>query len=254
MQRKTARGDRGYQTLAGATVEHSNRKPCNRHGTARHASTMAHGGFANPRHRAKTKRRKRRLFLCFVVAMLCLAFVLLEAKIRPNLRAVVDYESRSYAITSFQQAVQTHLAANPDVYADLYTVTWDGDNVPTAVVANSYQLNLLRSELTQEVLVALYENKENIYSFHIGRLSGVQMLAAWGPVITLQMNPQSYVITEVYQTLETAGENQTLLSVYGQFTVQINVTMAGYLQTLTVENDILLWQNLLLGRVPDVNV
>ncbi len=195
---------------------------------------------------------KLRLFLCAVA--LCGALVLLETQIRPALRAVVDYESRSYAITSFQQAVAQHLAANPDVYADLYTVTWDGDNVPTAVVANSYQLNVLRSELTQEVLVALIANKENIYSFHLGRLTGVQMLAAWGPVITLQMNPQSYVITEVYTTLETAGENQTLLSVYGRFTVQINVTMAGYLQTLTVENDVLLWQNLLLGRVPDVNV
>ncbi|MFI3168833.1 MAG: sporulation protein YunB [Faecalibacterium sp.] len=179
---------------------------------------------------------------------------LLEQQIRPILRAVVEYESRNYAITSFNEAVQAHLAEYPEVYEDLYQVTWDADDVPTSVVANSYQLNLMRSQLALAVLESLKENQEHVYSFHIGRLTGIQMFAAWGPVITLKMEPESYVIATVYNTLESAGENQTLLSVYGNFTVQINVSMAGYLQTLTVENDVLLWQNLLLGRVPDVNV
>lgn len=192
--------------------------------------------------------------ILFLLIAICYVLFLVEEKIRPVLRAVMEYESREYAITAFNEAVQTHLAENPDAYSNLYEVTWDADGVPTAVVANSYEINMVRSALAQEVTTVLNEKSENVYSIQLGRLSGIQMLAARGPAIPLNINPQSYVIATIYSTIETAGENQTLLSVYGRFTVQINITMAGYLQTITIENDVLLWQNLLLGRVPDVNV
>ncbi len=199
-------------------------------------------------------KRRIGVGVCLGIVVLCVFLFWAEAKIRPVLRAIIDYESCAYAVTSFQEAVQAHLAQNPDVYRNLYTVTWDADSVPTSVVGNGYELNLVRSELAQLVLAKLVENKADIYQFRLGRLSGVQALATRGPYVTLEMNPESYVITQITQTLESAGENQTLLSVYATFTVQINVSMAGYLQTVTVENEVLLWQNLLIGRVPDVNV
>lgn len=200
------------------------------------------------------KRHKSRLYVLLALTALICGACLLEAHIRPILRAVVEYESRNYAISSFNEAIAAHLAQNPDAYEDLYTVTWDADGVPTSVVANSYEINCVRSELTQQVLKSLLENKETVYSFHLGRLTGVQMFASSGAMISLEIEPDTYIISNIYSTLEEAGENQTLLSVYVSLTVQINVSMAGYLQSVTVENEVLVWQNLLLGRVPDVNV
>ncbi len=204
------------------------------------------------------EKRRRIPHLWMRVLALCLAvfcaFLLLEQHIRPNLRAVIEYESNRYAITAFNDALTAHLAQSPDIYQNLYSVVWDADDIPTSVVSNSYEINVLRSELTQQIFKSLLETKSAVYSFHLGRLTGIQMFAAAGPVITLAMEPESYIITEVYHTLEEAGDNQTLLSVYVKATVQINVSMAGYLQSVTVENEMLVWQNLLLGRVPDVNV
>lgn len=218
------------------------------------AARATRGSATHPAY-GKTPRSthpKARALLCGV-ALLCLV-LLVERQIRPILRAVIEYESRRYAITAFNEAITAHLALNPTVYQSLYTVTFDDDSVPTAVVGDSYQINLARSELAQQVYKSLIESNQKIYSFHLGRLSGVQMLASVGPIITLEMKPESYIITHIYNTLEEAGNNQTLLSVYVQITVQINVSMAGYLQSVTVENEVLLWQNLLIGRVPDVNV
>lgn len=202
---------------------------------------------------ARKNRTKWKSTFLVVVGIACLLF-LLELQIRPILRAVIDYETREYVMLSFQQAVQMHLEEHPESYENLYELTYDADEVPTSVVANSYQMNVIRSQLAQQVLDTLWANSENIYEFHLGRLSGIQMLASRGPMITLNMQPQSYVITNLYNTIETVGENQSLLSIYVEITVQVNVKMAGYMQSVSVQNDILLWQNLLLGRVPDVNV
>lgn len=216
--------------------------------------TQNGGGYRHRNRQEKSGRWRVRVRLAAVLVAVCYLFVVIEAQIRPILRAVVEYESREYAITSFNQAVEAHLAQYPDAYEGLYEVIWDVDGVPTSVVANSYQINTVRSQLVQSVMDALLTNQESVYDFYLGRLTGIQMLATRGPLVVLEMQPKSYVIATIYHTIETEGENQTLFSVYATFTVQINVTMAGYLQTLTIENDVLLWQNLLLGRVPDVNV
>lgn len=202
--------------------------------------------------RNATQVRLRWIRVLAFLVVFCYIIFLIEEQIRPVLRAIIEYESRAYAIISFNEAVQLYLAEYPDGYDALYQVTWDVDNVPTSVVANTYEINLARCALVQLVSAQLIQNKSDTYQFRLGRLSGVQFLATRGPSISLNMNPQSYVIADIYHTIESAGDNQTVLSVYATFTVQINVTMAGYIQTVTVENEVLLWQSLLLGRVPDV--
>ncbi len=206
--------------------------------------------------RAKGEHRMRAvvLRLLFVAAIGLYLLFVVEQHIRPIISRVIAYESEEYATLAFNAAVAAHLQENPELYDSLFTVTYDETGAVTSLTSNTYAMNVIKSELTEAVMQTLALTQYETYPVRLGKLLGIQMLAGRGPYIDLYIKPDSYVTAEIYDTFEEAGNNQTKLNVYANFTVTINVMMAGYTQVLTVENDVLLTQNLFLGKVADVNL
>ena len=66
----------------------------------------------------------------------------------------------------------------------------------------------------------------------------------------MKILPESFVSAQVYDKMESSGINQTAMSVYVHFYVEMSVILSGYSTTVTAENDICLSQMLLVGKTP----
>ena len=80
---------------------------------------------------------------------------------------------------------------------------------------------------------------------------GWQLLAGRGPDIHLQIVPASFVESEVVDTLESAGINQTQHRVCIRFTVEMSAILPGYSTSVDVTDEVCVAQTLIVGQVPE---
>ncbi len=200
------------------------------------------------------KLRKIKKNMILLILMFLVSIFIVDYKMQPILWSIIEYESNKYAQEAFQKAAITHVHEQAEQYEMLYTVAKDVEHNTATVIADSYAINKIQTQLTQMVMQELVNLQKDYYSFPLGYLFGIQLLSDVGPMIKVVVQPNSYVQTKLYETFTSAGTNQTKMSIYARFSLYVNVMIAGQAQTMLVENDVLLWQNIIVGAVPDVNV
>lgn len=219
---------------------------------------MAKGAFALLNRSVPRRRRLlHRLYrasalLLLALALFCYLLFVLERQIRPVLLNIVEYECGRYAMTAFTDAADENLHAHPESYQQLYTLQYDAAGNIVSVTANAYAVNQIQSQLSAAIAQKLYALDQMPLSVPLGTLFGIQVLAGRGPRLNLRVEPESYVETEIYDTLETAGINQIKLTLYARFTMNMSVVLSGYSTSVSVSNDQFLGQFLIAGNTPQV--
>jgi sporulation protein YunB len=200
------------------------------------------------KRRRVSRRRLAKIFL--LLAIFLYGLFLLEEHIRPVILSIVDYESKRYALTAFNDAVAEMIEEEPEDYQGLYVITYAADGTIAAIQADTYAMNRLSSELTEKVEKKMNGLEDSSLSIPIGTLLGVQAMVGYGPRLKMHILPETYVRAQVYDSLEAAGINQTKLCVYVHYTMEMSVILSGYSACVTAENDICLSQVFLVGDVP----
>ena len=229
-------------------------------GTAEYTAVkgaIAVRSYSAGRGRGPGRRARRRTaaqkWLIRVLAVLLLANAALfaaERRIRPVMLSVLEYESKRYAYSAFDDALAEHIAADPDAYQNLYEIEKADDGSIAAVAQNTYAVNRLETALCAGVKANMAVLEAGTLTIPAGTLTGVQLLAGRGPHLRLWMLPEYYVAARVYDTLESAGINQTKLCVYVRFEIEMSVVMAGFAANVSAENDVCVSQLLIVGQVP----
>lgn len=194
-------------------------------------------------------RRRHRLLagmLLFLAAAGWLA-VWLDRNIRPVMLSNAQYECERYANAAFRAALEQQ---EGERYDGLYELVCSEDGAIQAVTLNSGRINQLEAELAQAIQAELngYSGAELRMSLPLGVLLGGQL---WmGPRLMFRLDPDAVVAVDIYDTLESAGINQTRLCLRARFTAQMSAILAGYGVSTDVEQDVLLVEILLAGDVP----
>ncbi|MBQ7858821.1 MAG: hypothetical protein IJ347_01630 [Faecalibacterium sp.] len=209
--------------------------------------------YSPAEHIEGTGRLRRIGVYCLLgLAILLYLMFAVERHIRPILLEIVEYECSRYAMNAFSEAADENAILHPENYARLYDVVYNPDGSIAMVSADAQVVNVVQAELSEIVTQKLNEMDRIPLSVPLGTLLGVQVAAGRGPRIALHVKPESYVDTEVFDTIETAGINQVKLTLYARFSMNMNVALSGYSTSVSVSNDQFLGQVLLVGGVPQV--
>ena len=119
------------------------------------------------------------------------------------------------------------------------------------VELDSVEMNRLKARLTEAVSNRLTGLENQDVAIPLGTLLGWQLLAGRGPDIHLQIVPASFVESEVVDTLESAGINQTQHRVCIRFTVEMSAILPGYSTSVDVTDEVCVAQTLIVGQVPE---
>ena len=166
---------------------------------------------AGPKRR-KIKYRWKLAGLLLAVAAL---FAAVDSQLRPVVETMAQYQCRVISVIAINEAVMDELEKMGDAP------------------------NRLMSLENQDVAIPL------------GTLLGWQLLAGRGPEVHLQIVPASFVESNVVDTLETAGINQTQHRVCIRFTVEMSAILPGYSTSVDVTDEVCVAQTLIVGQVPE---
>lgn len=203
----------------------------------------------------KAKNRKRVKKLCkalSVVLMLAIAFFsYIEFKIQPSIMDLTEIKAQTLATEAINKAVDKVIEEMSFTYDDLAEINYTDSNTISSISTNTVNVNKLKSGVSLEVQNQLDELQHKEFNYYLGDISGFELLNGMGPALTVQLYFSSSVETDIVNTLETAGINQT------QSTLQIHVTAEVFLTSdeeypnVVIETNVPVAQTLIVGELPN---
>lgn len=200
----------------------------------------------------RRKKWRARLRLALAAGCLCLFFWGLDRQLRPVISTMASSQCRIAATLAINRALEEELEQNAALYQQMYQIQYGPDGAVAAVWTDSAAVNQAKASLTAAVLEQLEQLEQQSIAVPLGTLLGWQLLAGRGPEVTMQAVPTGFASSEFTTRLESAGVNQTLLMGCIDFHLEISAILPGFSSTQTVQDEVCVFQTLVVGEVPQV--
>ena len=199
------------------------------------------------------KHRKRRFRIKIIVFLVLFAVGWGFYSFRSNAQDVVLAVSRSRirAITMTSVNLAIYETLNGVSYSDLMTVERNAEGDIILLAANAAKINRVARD------TAFYSQK-NLEQFGMqgieipaGAFTGSQLLAGFGPEVSIKIIPVGSVDCEFFSEYQSVGINQTLHRIYLEAEAVVDIILPGSSVTVNVPTQVFVCESVLVGKVPE---
>ena len=208
----------------------------------RRRSPVGGGGFALPP-----------ILVTLVVALLVAACTIrgLETRLRPVILEAARAQTKNTMTAVLEQAVRKDLAERAVSYADLIRIHRDSSGAISSLTTDMAALNLLRTELVDQVLVTLQGVDVSVVEIPLGTLVDSELVWARGPAIQAHAMWVGTVSAEFESQFSAAGVNQTLHRIWLEVSVPLTVLLPGGRVEVPVDTRLCITETVIVGKVPN---
>ena len=204
--------------------------------------------FANGGDKSlKRKQKITKIFIIMVIAFSTVKIVL--DAISPIFNALCEDKAKSIAtIISNNEATNV---MKDHTYDELFTIEKDNDGNITMIKSNIIPINEIISDVAVKIQNSINERgKENI-KIAIGSFTGSKLLSGRGPGIPIKISSIGNVETDLRSEFSAQGINQTLHRVYLQVDCEVSILTPYNTISEKVSNQVLLIENVIVGKIPN---
>lgn len=198
----------------------------------------------------KNLTRKQKIVKIFIIIVIAFSTVkiVLDA-ISPIFEALCEDKAKSIA-TIISNNEATNVMKN-HTYDELFTIEKDNDGNITMIKSNVIQINEIISDVAVKIQNSINERgKENI-KITIGSFTGSKLLSGRGPGIPIKISSIGNVETDLRSEFSAQGINQTLHRVYLQVDCEVSILTPYNTISEKVSNQVLLIENVIVGKIPN---
>ena len=179
-----------------------------------------------------------------------LVFFAFDSRVGAAAVDAAEYYCQNVCLQAMNGAVQKSLTENEALLKDLVEIRCSDRGYVQQIETNTENVNLLRLRMTDEVMHALETLRDEEVTLRLGSLTGLSLLFGRGPAVRMRVIPLTAVESEVCESFEGAGVNQTVHTLSLQLTAKMRVLYGVRAGTVTVETEVVLSQSLVSGQVP----
>ena len=198
----------------------------------------------------KSLKRKQKITKIFIIMVIAFSTVkiVLDA-ISPIFNALCEDKAKSIAtIISNNEATNV---MKDHTYDELFTIEKDNDGNITMIKSNVIPINEIISDVAVKIQNSINERgKENI-KIAIGSFTGSKLLSGRGPGIPIKISSIGNVETDLRSEFSAQGINQTLHRVYLQVDCEVSILTPYNTISEKVSNQVLLIENVIVGKIPN---
>jgi sporulation protein YunB len=206
--------------------------------------------FKKGRFRRKNTKMRVRVFFLLMVAIIFLLYIMFNISLVPVLKTSAVYKARIVAINTINNSVGKVLKADNINYDTLMTFDKDANGYITAVNANTMQINMLKYDITNEVIKEINGIDSSELKIPFGTIIGGQLFTGRGPYINIKIQPMGNVDSNITSTFTSAGINQTRQQIMLTITADITLIIGPYNVSTQVESNISIADSVIVGSVP----
>lgn len=183
--------------------------------------------------------------------MLAIAvFSYIEFQIQPSVMDLTEIKAQTLATEAINTAVNNTVDKLGFTYDDLADIKYTSNNKVSSISTNTVNVNKLKAEVSLEAQNQLDNLQYREFNYYLGDLTGFELLNGLGPSLVVRLNFSSSVETEVNNTLESAGINQTQSTIEIHVKAEIFLTSDEEYPNEIVETTLPVAQTIIVGELP----
>ena len=169
----------------------------------------------------------------------------------PVATGLAEAEANRLVSAIINNAIAERIAGGEIKYSDIVSLEKNEDGTITAVMTDVARVNLLKAEITADVINALSDDMEAEIEIPLGNLSGIKLLSGKGPEIPIELVAAAQTRTEFANRFSSAGINQTCHQIIVRVDAGVNMMMPGKTVYTEVSAEIAVAETVIIGAVPD---
>lgn len=202
------------------------------------------------RMRRRKRGRGRKIFVT-IVMLAIVFFSYIEFQIQPSVMDLTEIKAQTLATEAINSAVNNTVDKLGFTYDDLAEIKYTSDNKVSSISTNTVNVNKLKAEVSLEAQKQLEELQYREFNYYLGDLTGFELLNGLGPSLVVRLNFSSSVETEVKNSLESAGINQTQSTIEIRVIAEIFLTSDEEYPNAIVETTLPVAQTIIVGEMPN---
>lgn len=200
----------------------------------------------------KKKKKKIFKFLCFLAA-----FVITVVSIYfSSDRIVVSFAEKTFdsIISSASYHAVDIIVEEKYNYSDLIKIRTDSSGNVGMIITDSYAVNKLATTAATKAYDYLTAEIDKGVEVPVGAFTGIRLISGFGTKVRMKVISVASVKCDFISEFAQAGINQTRHSLYLNINCIVNVVTKTKTETINDKITILVFDNLIVGKVPDVAV
>lgn len=207
------------------------------------------GFYGYRRHLPKRLLLRMALMALLVTVVAAVAVGMVQMKSLLTRLAISRVTNMVNQIVS--DSVDAAIAKGEFDYDRMISFEKDNEGKITAVKSNMPEFNRLQSAILEEVLNRIDQVSSHDLSIPLGSLTGSNLLAGRGPLITVRMQSIGSSRADLKNEFVSAGINQTKHQINLEVIVDIDILVPWGTESTQVVTEVLIADTIVVGRVPD---
>ncbi len=199
------------------------------------------------------KKVIKRIIVTWTALLLTLSIICISIFIKA--RSLVFVYARSQAetimLSSANQAVVNVLNREKITYDGISKISRDENNNITGIEIDIKQLNLFKSEISNEIMRLIAEKSRYTISIPLGSFISSEYTVGLGPDIDFKMQMTETATVDFKNEFADAGLNQVLHRILVKIDISANILMLGKTKGFSVSTTAVAAQTVIVGKVPD---
>lgn len=199
----------------------------------------------------RNNKRKLASFIIFFLVLDIILFTVFSVRLKPMIETLAVQNTKIAATRAINDAVGNAIKKSGLDYDKLMIVETNSAGTVTAIKSNTIAIDLLKHEITNEVINSIDSINKSSLSIPVGTLLGSQLFNNYGPRLSVRIEPVGSVNTKITNSFTSTGINQTRQQINLEVKVNLTVLVANYSVNTDVSTTDLIADTVIVGDVPD---
>lgn len=195
----------------------------------------------------RKKQKITKIIIIIVIAFSTVKLVL--DAISPIFDTLCKNKAKSIATLVTNE--QTTVVMKEHTYEELFSIEKDNEGNVIMINANVFPINTITSDIAIKIQKEIDSKGKESIGISLGSFSGFKLLAGRGPTIPIKISSIGNVETDLKSEFIDKGINQTLHRVYLQVICEVSILTPYNNITEHITNQVLLAENVIVGRIPE---
>jgi sporulation protein YunB len=200
-------------------------------------------------------KTKFKIFFSLIILAAAFNFFIyvFDRIIAPTVLAVADAEMRARALEIINMCIIEEFSRDFD-YDEIIRIEKDLDGNITMLKADTLKMNMIACNVALRSQKKLEEMGSVGIKLPMGYVFRNNILAYYGPRITVRMQPIGYIEALYLSEFNSAGINQTNHKIYVQVKTKVRVIIPLKNNEIEVKNQIPISETIIVGKTPETAI
>jgi len=177
----------------------------------------------------------------------------LDKTILPTVITIANAEMRAKSMEIIHSVILSEYSQNFN-YDDIIRAEKDNLGNITMLKADTLKMNRIASDVAVKSQIQLKKLGMQGIKVPIGYITKNNILAKYGPKVSVNMDPIGYIETKYESIFESAGINQTRHKIYVQVFARLKIVLPMKSDEIEVKAEIPIAETIIVGKIPDTSI